>query len=119
MSGKGNGAHLSHKNYFAKRKARLAQGGGKKPGKTPDFPRLRVERGLTRVVSTENVPESVLKMHLKGAPLFQGYIAGVLIESSFVYSSVISATANAHQEVAHYKQHPSGRREILAYRPTR
>lgn len=95
----------------------------------PSFPKRGEKRVLTRVVLTEQIGEGQLRMHkgyegkdgtvYPGSPLFQGYVAGVLVESSFNHSAVIAAVNESSLETHQYKQHPSGRRELIAFRPAR
>lgn len=100
-----------------------------KIGHTPSFPKRGEKRVLTRVVLTEQIGEGQLRMHkgyegkdgtiYPGSPLFQAYVAGVLVESSFNHSAVIAAVNESSLETHQYKQHPSGRRELIAFRPAR
>jgi hypothetical protein len=84
---------------------------------------------LEKVVDKSNIPAGTLVQHLGGIdrdgkpfagfPLYQGYIGGVLVEQSFNQSAVITALAGSPLETHHYIQHPTGRRELFAYRPVR
>lgn len=97
-------------------------------GGTPDFPKLAQKRPLEKVVDRSNITEGVRLMHVgfegderrkpfPGAPLYQGYSAGVLLEQGFSLSSVNSVLDGSPQERHVYIQHPTGRRELLSFTP--
>lgn len=109
QGGKGKTSSPSRRASHLRAKARSA---AKKPGPLPHFPHVSKPRPATKVVLNGPTPRQVI------FPIFQAYVAGVLVEQSEKESDCLHAISDAGTRYSSqlFRLHENGRREALAAR---